>query len=48
MLCDRTYADPEVELNRGRLRSALIEQRAGNMARNLLAELRANAEIVIE
>ncbi|EKE45817.1 peptidyl-prolyl cis-trans isomerase domain-containing protein [Oceaniovalibus guishaninsula JLT2003] len=48
MLCDRSYADPATEIDRDRLRSRLVDARAADLARNYLAELRANAHIVRE
>ena len=48
MLCNRSYADPEVEVNLQSVANQLTDRRVQGLARNYLAELRANSEIIIE
>lgn len=47
MLCARSYRDAEVEIDRDRVGDTLTDRRAADLARNYLAELRANADIQI-
>lgn len=48
MLCERSYADPEAEIDREAIRRELVNRRVSRLAENYLAELRANATIVTE
>lgn len=47
MLCERSYADPASEVDRGAIRRQLVNQRISRRADNYLAELKSNAYIAI-